>query len=209
MKPVWVNGPHTTDPDISAIIAEYVLDRSVGLKPPFKVTFDPACNFCKRNRQMMLVDEEYEHPEPTFIKRLPVSVAALSYDQTYPGRSVVVLRDHVTDLNAFMKDRMLIYLAFMDDVTVTIDGINAACSPDRMNYAIYMNQNEHLHIHLIPRYKTEGEAFHGPPPFRGVNMMMPGYDYRSLAMRIRRSMKSVPSPLSHYCEKLINDGLPP
>ena len=158
---------------------------------------------------MMLIEEEYEHPEPTFIKRLPVSVAALSYDQAYPGRSVVVLRDHVTDLNAFMKDSLLLYLAFMEDVSATVDAINAACSPDRMNYAIYMNQNEHLHVHLIPRYKTEGEAFHGPPPFRGVSQMMLDYDYRSLAMRIRRSMKYVPSPLSQYCENLINCGLPP
>lgn len=191
------------------IIAASVLKDSHAMANPFQVNFDPHCSFCRKNRQIVLVNEEYEHPEPTFIRRLPVSVAALSYDQTYPGRSVVILRDHMTDLNKMMKTKRLLYLAFMEDVSATIDAINAACSPDRMNYAIYMNQNEHLHIHLIPRYRREGEAYNGPPPFRGISQMFPDYDYRSLAVRIRRHLTYEQSELSRYCEQLINDGLPP
>lgn len=195
--------------EVAEMVATGVLEHSSDLTMPFSVSYDPHCSFCKKNRQIVLINEEYEHPEPTFIKRLPVSVAALSYDQTFPGRSVVILRDHVTSLNEMMKTKRLLYLAFMEDVSATVDAINAACSPDRMNYAIYMNQNEHLHVHLIPRYKREGEAYFGPPPFRGISQMVPDYDYRSLAVRIRRHMNTRPSPLSRYCEELINDGLPP
>lgn len=195
-------------PDLAELIGHSVLERSYSMVP-FKVDFDPKCDFCKKNRQIVLVNEEYEHPEPTFIKRLPVSVAALSYDQTYPGRSVVVLRDHVTDMNAMLKDKLLLYIAFMEDVSATVDAIEAVCKPDRMNYSVYMNQNEHLHVHLIPRYASEGEAYHNPPVFRGVSQMTLDYDYRLLALSIRKHLRHVPSQLSRYCENLINFGLPP
>jgi diadenosine tetraphosphate (Ap4A) HIT family hydrolase len=196
--------------DIGSIIASSVLERSFALKWPFKVNFDVDCSFCGKNRQIYCIDHEFEHPEPTFIKRLPVSVAALSYDQTYTGRTVVVLRDHETDMNYFMKTKQLLFIAFLEDVSAVVDAIEAACAPDKMNYSVFMNQNKHLHMHLIPRYKAEGEAFNGPPPFRGVEKLVPGYDdYRSLALRIRKRLKHKPSPLSVYCEKLIDEGLPP
>jgi diadenosine tetraphosphate (Ap4A) HIT family hydrolase len=195
--------------DIGSIIASSVLERSFAMKRPFKVNFDVDCTFCRKNRQIYRIDHEYEHPEPTFIKRMPVSVAALSYDQTYTGRSVVILRDHETDMDFFMKTKQLMFIAFMEDVSAVVDAIEAACSPDKMNYSVFMNQTPHLHMHLIPRYKAEGEAFNGPPPFRGVEEMVSGYDYRSLALRIRKRIKNKPSPLSQYCEKLIDEGLPP
>ncbi|HMK44987.1 MAG TPA: HIT family protein [Methanocella sp.] len=209
MKPAQDHSSDPTEPDLAGIISKSVLDHSKAVRQPFYVTFDPNCSFCRKNRQITLVNEEYEHPEPTFIKRMPVSVAALSYDQTYPGRSIVILRDHVTDFNALMKDRLVMYLAFMEDVSAVVDAIDAACKPDRMNYSIYMNQNEHLHVHLIPRYMNEGNEFHGPPPFRGISEMMPGYGYRTLALKIRRHIRRLRSPLSTYCEQLIDDGLPP
>jgi diadenosine tetraphosphate (Ap4A) HIT family hydrolase len=195
--------------DIGAIITSSVLERSFAMARPFKVNFDVDCSFCRKNRQIYRVDHDFENPEPTFIKRMPVSVAALSYDQEYTGRSVVILRDHETDLNFFMKTKQLLFITFMEDVSAIVDAIEAACNPDRINYSIFMNQNSHLHVHIIPRYKAEGEAFNGPPPFRGVNEMTPGYDYRSLALRIRRRIKHKPSPLSKYCQKLIDEGLPP
>jgi diadenosine tetraphosphate (Ap4A) HIT family hydrolase len=195
--------------DIGSIITSSVLERSIGMEAPFKVNFDVDCSFCRKNRQIYRIDHEFEHPEPTFIKRMPVSVAALSYDQTYTGRSVVILRDHETDMNFLMKTKQLLYIAFMEDVSAVVDAIEAACVPDKMNYCVYMNQNKHFHVHLIPRYKAEGEAFNAPPPFRGVEEMVPGYDYRSLALRVRNRIKHKPSPLSQYCERLIDKGLPP
>ncbi|OPY26920.1 MAG: hypothetical protein A4E28_02247 [Methanocella sp. PtaU1.Bin125] len=194
--------------DIGPMIADQVIGRSLALKQPFKVSFDVECSFCRKNRQIYRVNEEFEHPEPTFIKRMPVSVAALSYDQTWPGRSIVILRDHETDMNYFMKTKQMLFIAFWEDVSAVVDAIEGACKPDRMNYSVFMNQNNHLHVHLIPRYRAEGTAFSEPPPFRGVSELVPGYDYRSLALRIRRRIRHKFSPLSKYCEKLIDEGLP-
>lgn len=195
--------------DLGAIVASSVLERSLALRRPFRVNFDVDCSFCRKNRQVYRVNEEYEHPEPTFIKRMAVSVAALSYDQTFPGRTVVVLRDHETDLNYVLKTKLLLYLALMEDVSAVVDALEAALAPDRMNYAVFMNQNEHLHVHLIPRYRAEGEAYRQPPPFRGIDALDPAFDYRSLALRIRKRIRHKKSPLSRYCEQLIDNGLPP
>ncbi len=195
--------------DIKDIISSSILERSFAMRRPFRVSFDVDCNFCRKNRQVYRVEGEYEHPEPTFIKLMPVSVAALNYDQTYPGRSVVILRDHETDLNYFMKTKQMLYIAFMEDVSAVVDAIERACGPDRMNYSVYMNQNTHMHVHLIPRYRAEGAAFAEPPPFRGINELVPGYDYRSLALRIRKHIRHKFSPLNEYCHQLIDEGLPP
>ena len=115
---------------------------------------------------------------------MPVSVAALSYDQAYTGRSVVILRDHVTDMNEMMKTKKLLFIAFMEDVSAAVDAIMPPAQPDQHELCLYMNQDEHLHVHLIPRYKAEGDEFNDPPLFRGVSQMSPDYDYRSLALRI-------------------------
>ena len=112
--------------DIGSIIASSLLERSFALKRPFKVNFDVDCSFCRKNRHIYRIDHEFEHPEPTFIKRMPVSVAALSYDQTYTGRTVIVLRDHETDMNYFMKTKQMLFIAFMEDVSAVVDAIEAA-----------------------------------------------------------------------------------
>lgn len=196
-------------PDLRSIISGTVLDRSRSIVDSYKVNFDNECSFCRKNRQIYFVNEEYEHPEPTFIKRLPTSVAALSYDQDHTGRTVVILRDHEVDLNYFMKTKLMLFLAFMEDVSSVVDAIERTCLPDRINYAIYMNRNEHLHVHVIPRYRSEGEAFCRPPVFPGRNSMSPDFDYRSLALKIRKNIRHRPSELCRYMEKLINEGLPP
>jgi hypothetical protein len=42
-----------------------------------------------------------------------------------------------------------------------------------------------------------------------VGELVPGYDYRSLALRIRKKIRHKPSPLNRYCQQLIDEGLPP
>lgn len=195
--------------ELSSMIATEILERSQGIMKPFRVSFDPECSFCKKNRQIYLANNaEYEHPEPTFIKRLPASVAALSYEQDYPGRSLVVLRDHETSMDHVLKNKLLLYLVFMEDVSAVAEAINGALHPAKINYAVYMNQNDHFHMHLIPRYESEGKMLHYPPVFRGTPEIDRSFDYRSMALKIRKHMPKKRSSLSRYVEKMINSGLP-
>lgn len=196
--------------EMTAIVSSFIFERSRDIVYPFKVTSDANCAFCRKNKQIFLGENDYEHPEPTFIKRMPASIAALSYDQDYPGRSVVVLRDHVTEFNSLLKNKLILYLAFIEDVSAVVDAIETVCEPNRMNYAIYMNLHDHLHMHIIPRYEWEGDHFNGPPLFSGRSEMDPDFDYRSLALKIRKAINAhyKPSDLSKCVENMINDGLP-
>lgn len=194
--------------DLLPLLSKSVAERSTAVKLPYKVNTDPECNFCKKNKQIYLTDHEYEHPEPTFIKRLPASVAALSYEQDYLGRSVIVLRDHETSLTYLLENKLMLFIAFMEDVSAVSDAIYRTLKPVKINYMILMNQNDHFHMHLVPRYTTEGDRMHTPPVFRGTSKLEPGFDYRSLALRIRHHLPSKQSEFSECIEQLINSGLP-
>ncbi len=194
--------------DLLALMSGSVLERSADVRLPYKVKWDPECSFCRKNRQIYQRGQEYEHPEPTFIKILPASVAALSYEQDYPGRTAVILRDHETSMSYLMENKLLMFIAFMEDVAAVADAIHKACQPAKINYTVFMNQNDHFHMHLVPRYWWEGEKLRKPPVFRGTGKLDAGFDYRSLALKIRGNLPHKKSQFSECIEKMIKAGLP-
>ncbi len=194
--------------DMLSLFSRSAMERSGGISLPYRVTIDPDCDFCRKNRQIYLGEDEYEHPEPTFIARLPVSVAALSYEQDYPGRTAVILRDHETSMSSLLESKLLLFVAFMEDVAAVSEAIYRACSPVKVNYAVFMNVHDHFHMHLIPRYGWEGERLKKPPIFRGLDRLDPGFDYRSLALRIRRNIRRDRSEFAECMERMISEGLP-
>lgn len=194
--------------DLVFLMAESVREHSGGIGLPYKVKVDPHCSFCLKNRQIYLKGQEYEHPEPTFIKILPCSVAALSYEQDYPGRTVVILRSHETSMSHMLESELLMFVAFMEDVAAVADAIYKALKPEKVNYAVFMNQNYHFHMHLIPRYEWEGDGYQRPPVFRGTDKLDPAFDYRSLALEIRKNLPKEKSPFSERIEKMVRAGLP-
>jgi len=184
------------------------MERSNDIRFPYEVKVDAGCDFCKKNNQIYLTDHENEHPEPTFIKRLPASVAALSYEQDYRGRSVVILREHETSMSYLLEHKFLLYIAFMEDVSAMADAIYKTFKPEKINYSILMNLNDHFHLHLIPRYASEGDKIRMPPIFRGTTELDPDLDYRSIALEIRQNLPRKKSQLSECIEQLINAGIP-
>lgn len=194
--------------DLLPLLSESVLERSGDIRLPYRVKVDPECSFCRKNRQIYLTDHEYEHPEPTFIKILSSSVAALSYEQDYPGRTAVILRDHETSMSYLLEHKLLLFIAFMEDVSAVADAIYKACEPVKINYTVFMNLHDHFHMHLIPRYRSEGEKIRKPPVFRGTDKLDPDFDYRSLALEIRKNLPRKKSQFSECMEKMIVAGLP-
>lgn len=194
--------------DLISLMSGSVLERSGDIRLPYRVKVDPECSFCRKNMQIYLKDNEYEHPEPTFIKILSASVAALSYEQDYPGRTAVILRDHETSMSYLLENKLLMFIAFMEDVSAVADAIYKAFEPTKINYTVFMNLNDHFHMHLIPRYEWEGENLRKPPVFRGTDKLDPGFDYRSLALEIRENLPREKSQFSECMEKIIKAGLP-
>jgi len=81
---------------------------------------------------------------------LSVSTVYLFKEQTHKGRCNVAFKNHVGNL--FDLDAEDLH-AFMDDVAKVAKAVNSAFSPDKINYGSYADNMQHLHMHVVPKYK--------------------------------------------------------
>jgi len=145
---------------------------------------DDNCEFCKH----LEINRE---SDPTFIEKLSTSVAFVGYDQYYKGRSIVIYMKHDTDLNNAIKNNLNFLISFLGDVSRIVDAINLSFNPEKINYAIMGNVQEHLHMHIIPRYKNQGDENYGKPPKLGISKFEPDkYNYEEVAKLIRKNLKT-------------------
>ncbi len=83
------------------------------------------------------------------IAELRVSTLCLYDDARFPGRCVVVLREHATLLEELpietARDLAL-------DTREAALAIRAATDAPRINYAAFGNVVPHVHVHVIPRH---------------------------------------------------------
>lgn len=89
-------------------------------------------------------DFELWHP----IATLSHSVWGLYDDARYPGRSLLVHRQHVEDVGALDDLTAAAWFNETRRVARTIEEVTGA---KRMNYALLGNAVPHLHWHLVPR----------------------------------------------------------
>lgn len=86
------------------------------------------------------------------IASLSVSDLCFVSDRRFPGRCVVVLREHATEL--FQLAPALLH-AFADDLSTAAQAVAQAVEPLKINYEILGNVDPHVHCHLIPRRADE------------------------------------------------------
>lgn len=75
-------------------------------------------------------------------------------NQNYLGKVMLVLKRHATDVTGLKDDEQV---EFWNVLRLTKEALDAAFQPDHVNYAFLMNQDRHLHLHLIPRYAQPRE----------------------------------------------------
>ncbi len=107
------------------------------------------CLYCQNNETL--------HSLMIKICDLEVSQLFLFKEQSYKGRCNVVYKDHNVELHELSEEQRN---AFMRDVAKTGKAIDAAFSPDKVNYGAYADTLSHLHMHIVPKYK-EGYGFGG------------------------------------------------
>ena len=83
---------------------------------------------------------------------LSVSELCFVSDHRFPGRCVVTLHRHATELFDLSPE---LRSAFADDVSAAAQAIKLAVNAFKMNYEILGNADPHLHCHLIPRQLDE------------------------------------------------------
>lgn len=101
------------------------------------------CEFCSG---------EFEH---TAIKEYGQWTVQLFLDQKYLGRTLVKLNRHEVDFfNIEDDERNKLFSKVIPDLKNALDRL---FEPDLYNYASLGNDCRHLHIHIIPRYKSSRE----------------------------------------------------
>lgn len=83
---------------------------------------------------------------------LDVSELCFVSDCRFPGRAVVTLRQHATELYELSRETRS---AFVNDVSRAAQAIMLAVGAFKMNYEILGNADPHVHCHLIPRQQDE------------------------------------------------------
>jgi diadenosine tetraphosphate (Ap4A) HIT family hydrolase len=86
------------------------------------------------------------------IAALSVSSLGFVSDDRFPGRCVVMLHQHATEL---FDVSPAVRHAFADDVSAAARAIKLAVNAFKMNYEILGNADPHVHCHLIPRQLDE------------------------------------------------------
>jgi diadenosine tetraphosphate (Ap4A) HIT family hydrolase len=86
------------------------------------------------------------------LARLAVSDLCFVSDRRFPGRCVVTLHQHATELFDLVPE---LRHAFADDVSAAAQAIKHAVNAFKMNYEILGNASPHVHCHLIPRQLDE------------------------------------------------------
>ena len=73
----------------------------------------------------------------------------VNWSQNYLGKVMLVLRRHETDVTSLAAAEQFELWTLLGQVKSALVG---AFQPDHFNYAFLMNQDAHVHMHIIPRY---------------------------------------------------------
>ncbi|WP_420640515.1 HIT family protein [Candidatus Leptofilum sp.] len=94
-----------------------------------------------------LINED--HFNPTRIAKLDTGIAFVNFDQTYLGRSMLIINPHYDSL---LDIPPILTQKFMEDVKTLAKAINKVFQPPTINYLMLGNTVLHAHCHIIPRY---------------------------------------------------------
>ena len=99
---------------------------------------------------------------PMVLARLRSGFAVIGDVQFLPGYCVLLASPRVARLEDLPRGERA---AFLDDMGLLGEAVNAACAPLRVNYSIYGNTDAFLHAHVWPRYDWETDERRAKPPW--------------------------------------------
>src|SRR5688572_17535887 len=112
----------------------------------------PECVLCG----LVRTPDRYD----TFVCEFPRSVLFISWDQTYPGRSMLVFKTHLPDFFHMAPSELL---SILPEVRQTEVALSKVFGSSMMNYLFMGNTALHVHLHLVPR--AESDPNFGSSPF--------------------------------------------
>jgi diadenosine tetraphosphate (Ap4A) HIT family hydrolase len=102
---------------------------------------DANCQFCKAIANPISAWGE------SLVWRFPNSFAVLGPWQFFTGYSLLISREHASELSRLGPNRS----AFLEEMAQLAEAIENCFNPHKLNYELLGNQVPHLHWHLFPR----------------------------------------------------------
>jgi diadenosine tetraphosphate (Ap4A) HIT family hydrolase len=110
-----------------------------------------------------------------------VSSLGLYNDARFPGRCILVLREHQED---FARLSRPVVNSFIADTQRSGRAIQAAVEAERMNYAVLGNVESHIHMHIIPRWMNGKKRLSTPWEHQDPQSRLPNSEVQKLRMKI-------------------------
>lgn len=102
-------------------------------------------------------------------------------EQSKRGRCVFAHKKHVSELIDLTDEERNDFFA---DVAKISRAIHQAFRPDKVNYGAYGDTGEHLHFHLVPKYK-DGDEWGGTFEMNNGKLLLCHDEYEHLANLVR------------------------
>ncbi len=111
----------------------------------------PDCMYCEGNA--------FRESLMEFLCELPYSSVYLFRDQRYYGRCVCAFRGrHITEIFQMTTEERN---GFFSDVALVAAAAKKITNADKINYAIFGDLAQHLHVHIVPK-RINGPEWGGP-----------------------------------------------
>lgn len=149
----------------------------------------------------------FKNQEADFIREFGPWVLALNWQQNFLGRTLLLLKNHKTDLSELDTNELLLFLSAYRHWKAVMD---AAFGPDKYNVTLLGNEEHvhggHLHWHFVPRYRRPigfaGEQFQSDTPETQSKNYSRVDQKRVYPVRIRRKIKQ--EILKHWTNAIEN-----
>lgn len=136
------------------------------------------CFYCTRNQE--LADLMIE------VCKLPHSTVYLFRNQFFTGRCVVAYNQgHPRELYDLTPAERA---GFMDEVAQVAAALDRLFHPDKINYAIFGDKVDHLHFHVVPKYRDNSEWGKPFPVNPDAKKTLSEAGYAELIARLKREL---------------------
>ena len=116
------------------------------------------CLYCTENEKL--------HSLMIYICDMEATKLYLFRDQTYTGRCVLALNEHINQFYELSDDTAAALARDMKKLGLALD---KAFSPAKVNYGYYSDKLPHVHCHVVPKYPDSPDfgstfAMNAPTP---------------------------------------------
>jgi diadenosine tetraphosphate (Ap4A) HIT family hydrolase len=119
----------------------------------------PLCGVFMSERISCKICEKVWPPSDHYIGDLGMTKAYVFEDQFFAGWTVLVLKDHRTELFQLTQDERR---KLIEEVSRTGEALTKTFNVEKINSELLGNQVPHIHWHVIPRLKSD------PDPLKPV-----------------------------------------